>query len=95
MILGAVILLQVRSILRPAHPAAKAIEALTLTGPLFLLRFASTYFLTSQADPANFTLSALTRSDMLYFTVTVFATVASGDIVATSHSTPRHWSPPR
>ena len=73
-------------ILRAAHPAAKAIEALTLTGPLFLLLFASTYFLMSQADGGNFNVSGLTRSDTLYFTVTVFTTVGFGDIVATSHS---------
>ena len=85
-ILGAVILYQVRSIIRAVHPAAKAIEALTLTGPLFLLLFASTYFLMSQADSANFNVSGLTRSDTLYFTVTVFATVGFGDIVAISHS---------
>ena len=84
-ILAAVTLLQVRLILRAAHPAAKAIEALTLTGPLFLLLFASTYFLMSQADGGSFNVSGLTRSDTLYFTVTVFATVGFGDIVATSH----------
>jgi Ion channel len=85
-ILTAVALHQVRSIIRSAHPAAKAIEALALTGPLFLLLFASTYFLMSQADADNFNLSGLTRSDTLYFTVTVFATVGFGDIVATSHN---------
>jgi voltage-gated potassium channel len=85
-ILSAVTSHQVLSILRAAHPAARAIEALTLTGPLFLLLFASTYFLLSQADSGSFNLSGLTRSDTLYFTVTVFATVGFGDIVATSHT---------
>jgi voltage-gated potassium channel len=85
-ILTAVTIHQVRSIVRAPHPAAKAIEALTLTVPLFLLLFASTYFLMSQADSGSFNLSGLTRSDSLYFTVTVFATVGFGDIVATSHT---------
>ena len=85
-ILTAITVYQVGSILRAAHPAAKAIEAVTLTGPLFLLLFASTYFLMSQADAGNFNLSGLTRSDTLYFTVTVFTTVGFGDIVATRHS---------
>jgi voltage-gated potassium channel len=85
-ILAAVTIHQVRSISRSVHPAAKAIEALTLTVPLFLLLFASTYFLMSQADSGSFNLSGLTRSDTLYFTVTVFATVGFGDIVATSHT---------
>lgn len=85
-ILTAVTFHQVRSIFRTAHPAAKAIEALTLTVPLFLLLFASTYYLMSQADPGSFSLPDLTRGDSLYFTVTVFATVGFGDIVATSHT---------
>ena len=85
-ILAAVIAYQVIAIFRAAQPAAKAIEALSLTGPLFLLLFASTYFLMSQADSANFNPAGLTRSDSLYFTVTVFTTVGFGDIVATSQS---------
>jgi len=84
-VLAAVIAYQVIAILRAPYPAVKAIEALSLTGPLFLLLFATTYFLMSQADSANFNLP-LTRSDSLYFTVTVFTTVGFGDIVATSHS---------
>ena len=85
-ILTAVTLYQVRSIIRARNPVVKAIEALTLTGPLFLLLFASTYFLMSQADAANFNQPGLTRTDALYFTVTIFATVGFGDIVATSQS---------
>ena len=85
-ILAAVVAYQVTSIFRAVHPSAKAIEALCLTGPLFLLLFASTYFLMSQADSANFNPAGLTRSDSLYFTVTVFTTVGFGDILATSQS---------
>ena len=85
-VLGAVIAYQVIAIFRAAHPAVKAIEALSLTGPLFLLLFATTYFLMSQADSANFNLADLTRGDSLYFTVTVFTTVGFGDILATSQS---------
>ena len=85
-ILTSVSVHQVRSIIRAAHPGAKAIEALTLTGPLFLLLFASTYFLMSQADAGNFNVGGLTRGDTLYFTVTIFTTVGFGDILATSHS---------
>ena len=84
-VLAAVIAYQVIAIFRATYPVAKAIEALSLTGPLFLLLFATTYFLMSQADSANFNLF-LTRSDSLYFTVTVFTTVGFGDILATSHS---------
>ena len=83
-LLAAVTVHQVRSILRSAHPGAKAIEALTLTVPFFLLLFAATYFVMAQGDSGSFNLSGLTRGDTLYFTVTVFATVGFGDIVATS-----------
>jgi hypothetical protein len=85
-ILSAVTVLEVRSIIRAAHPAAKAIEALAVIGPMFLLLFASTYYMMSQANPGSFNLTALTRGDTLYFTVTVFSTVGFGDIVATSQS---------
>jgi voltage-gated potassium channel len=37
-----------------------------------------------QAEPDNFNVDSLTRTDSLYFTVTVFATVGFGDITATS-----------
>jgi hypothetical protein len=36
--------------------------------------------------PANFSTHALTRTDALYFTVTVFSTVGFGDITAASQS---------
>ena len=38
------------------------------------------------ADPSNFNVYPLTRTDSLYFTVTVFATVGFGDITATSQT---------
>jgi hypothetical protein len=37
-------------------------------------------------DPASFTADNLTRTDALYFTVTVFATVGFGDISAASQA---------
>jgi voltage-gated potassium channel len=38
------------------------------------------------ADAGNFNAETLTRTDSLYFTVTVFATVGFGDITATSET---------
>jgi voltage-gated potassium channel len=73
---------QVRSILRSRYPGIRAVEALAFAVPLFLLIFASTYFVLA-GNPANFG-QAMTRNDALYFTVTTFATVGFGDIVATS-----------
>jgi hypothetical protein len=75
---------QVRAIMRAPFPAVRAVEALGTTAPLFLLLFAASYFVLARDDPHSFSVPALTRSDALYFTVTVFATVGFGDIVATS-----------
>lgn len=77
---------QLRAITRAAHPGVRAIGALAITAPLFLLLFAASYFLMAQADPANFSTHTLTRTDALYFTITIFATVGFGDISATSQS---------
>ena len=54
--------------------------------PLFLLLFASAYLTMAHANPANFNTHPLTRTDVLYFTVTVFSTVGFGDISAVSQS---------
>jgi hypothetical protein len=50
---------------------------------LFLLLFAGTYFVLGRLSASNFS-ESMTRTDALYFTVTVFATVGFGDITATS-----------
>jgi voltage-gated potassium channel len=49
------------------------------------LLFASTYFVLERASGANFT-EPLTRTDALYFAVTVFSTVGFGDIAAKSEA---------
>jgi ion channel len=85
-ILAAITALQLRVISGSAHPALQAIEALATTLPLFLLLFASAYFIMAGASPANFSTHSLTRTDALYFTVTVFSTVGFGDISAASQS---------
>jgi voltage-gated potassium channel len=70
---------QVRRIVGSRYPGLQAFEALGLIVPFYLLLFASTYFLMERASVADFT-EPLTRTDALYFTVTVFATVGFGDI---------------
>ena len=82
--LTAVVAYQVRAIIRHRHAAVRAIEALAITVPVFLVLFAATYFMMEQANADNFNVDSLTRTDSLYFTVTVFATVGFGDIAATS-----------
>jgi voltage-gated potassium channel len=76
---GLLVAWQVRSTLRSRHPALRAVEAIALTLPLFLLLFAGTYAVLSDSDPATFT-EPLSRIDSLYFVITVFATVGFGDI---------------
>ena len=78
-VLAAMIAWQARAITRSARPAIRATQSLASTTPLFLLLFASTYFIMSLNDPGTFT-EPLTRSDALYFTVTIFSTVGFGDI---------------
>ena len=76
---------QVRAIIGSRYPGLRAAEALGLIVPLYLLLFASTYFLMERASAANFT-QPLTRTDALYFSVTVFTTVGFGDISAKSET---------
>ncbi len=75
---------QVSAVIRARHPAIRAVEALATTAPLFLLLYAATYFVLAKSGPENFNVHTLTRTDSLYFTVTVFSTVGFGDITATS-----------
>jgi voltage-gated potassium channel len=70
---------QVRAIVRSNYPAIRAVQALAVSTPLFLLFFAATYFMLSSDDPSRFN-EQLSRSDALYVTVTVFSTVGFGDI---------------
>ncbi|MDI5909033.1 MULTISPECIES: potassium channel family protein [Streptomyces] len=70
---------QIRKISLSQRPELRAMEALGTTLPLYLLLFATTYYLMEQSAPDSFS-EPLTRSDALYFTVTVFSTVGFGDI---------------
>lgn len=90
LLLGIVLLVatvswQVRAIVRAAHPAIRATQALATTVALFLLVFAASYFVLGFQDPATFS-EPLTRTDALYFTVTVFSTVGFGDITPDSQT---------
>ena len=84
-LLGLVVLVafQTQAIIKAEYPVLRAVGALATSAPLFLLQFAASYFVMGRISPANFS-EPLTRTDALYFTVTVFATVGFGDITATS-----------
>jgi len=74
---------QVRAIIRSPYPLLRGVEALATSIPLFLLLFAATYVVLATISASSFS-QPLSRSDALYFTVTVFATVGFGDITATT-----------
>jgi hypothetical protein len=84
LILAAATVWQLRAVIKARYPTVRAIEGLAATVPLFLLLFASAYLTMANANPANFSTHPLTRTDTLYFTVTVFSTVGFGDITAIS-----------
>jgi voltage-gated potassium channel len=75
----------VRIITGSRYPGLRAAEALALVLPFFLLLFASTYYVLERNSAASFT-QPLTRTDALYFAVTVFTTVGFGDITAKSEA---------
>src|SRR5215813_1801225 len=72
---------QLRAIVGSPFPGIRAVEALAISVPLFLLLFAATYVVLATISAGNFT-QPLDRTGALYFTVTVFATVGFGDIAA-------------
>jgi voltage-gated potassium channel len=80
-VLIALVIFQVRWILTSPFPGLRAVEALATSVPLFLLLFASTYVVMDKISGSNFS-EPLSRTDALYFTVTVFSTVGFGDITA-------------
>lgn len=74
-----VVVWQVRTVTRSAHPRLRAIETLATAGPIFLVIFSAAYVLLSKNQAGSFS-ETLGRTDALYFTVTVFTTVGFGDI---------------
>jgi voltage-gated potassium channel len=85
-IFSAVVAWQLRAIIHAPYPGVRAVEGLAFTVPLFIVTYATAYFVMAQDNPANFSTPSLTRTDALYFTVTVLATVGFGDITATSQT---------
>ncbi|MEU6802203.1 potassium channel family protein [Streptomyces neyagawaensis] len=76
---------QIRGITRSPYPRLRAVESLTLTLIVFLVLFATTYYLMDRTTPGSFT-EPMTRTDSLYYTLTTFTTVGFGDITARSQT---------
>jgi voltage-gated potassium channel len=70
---------EVRGILGSSRPRLRATRALALGVPLLLVVFAAGYCTVSAQQPEAFS-EPLNRTDGLYFTMSVFATVGFGDI---------------
>jgi hypothetical protein len=76
-----VVALQIPAIIHAKFPILRAAITLGVLVPLYLLVFARLYLSSSLGDPGAFS-ESLDHATALYFTVTVFATVGFGDIVA-------------
>jgi voltage-gated potassium channel len=77
---------QIRKIVTSPYPRLRAVVAIMVSLPVFLLLFATTYFLVARSSGGAFT-EQLSRTDALYFSVTIFSTVGFGDITPTAPST--------
>jgi voltage-gated potassium channel len=84
-LLAVVVITQIMAVTRSPYPRLRAVEAVAACVPLLIVLFAATYFAMDQADASSFN-EAISRTDAVYLTVTVFASVGFGDIVATSES---------
>jgi hypothetical protein len=80
-VLAALLSWRIRAITHSQYPGLRALETVAAVVPLYILAFATTYFLTERADGAYFS-QPLTRTGALYFSMTVFSTVGFGDITA-------------
>jgi voltage-gated potassium channel len=76
---AAIVAWQVRAVLVSDVPRLRATQTVVTGLAVFLVLFASIHFRLSQGNPDSFT-EPLSRTDSLYFTITLFATVGFGDI---------------
>jgi voltage-gated potassium channel len=83
--LVAIVALQVWATSRSRHPIARGVEALAFTIPLYILLFATTYYLMARTQSTAFS-ARMSRTDAMYFSSTVFTTVGFGDIAAKSEA---------
>ena len=79
----ALVTVQVRAVMGAAMPGLRAVEALAITLPVFLIIFAGSYHVASVGSPGAFN-EPLSKLDALYFAVTTFTTTGFGDIAPRS-----------
>jgi hypothetical protein len=84
-VFGVIVGIQVPAIVKAKYPILRAVETLAILVPVYLLIFARIYLSTSLSDASAFN-QPLSDVTALYFTVTVFASVGFGDIVAHTDS---------
>jgi voltage-gated potassium channel len=82
-VLAGIVAWQVRAIIGAEFPRIRMLQALFVAVPFYILTFAAAYFLIAGSAPTNFA-EPLSRTDALYFTVTVLSTVGFGDITPKS-----------
>jgi voltage-gated potassium channel len=82
-VLAGIVAWQVRAIIASEFPRVRMLRAVFVAVPFYVLSFAATYFLIAQSGSADFS-EPLSRTDALYFTVTVLSTVGFGDITPKS-----------
>jgi voltage-gated potassium channel len=83
LLFAGVLAVGLRGILRSDQPRLRAVRLLSLALPLLLVVFAATYCTIAGQQSGAFS-EPLSRTDGIYFTVTVFATVGFGDITPVS-----------
>jgi len=76
----AVLTNEVRAIINHDQPMLRAAVSMATVIPLFLVLFAWIYLTIAHSNPQSFGVP-LSRTEALYFAVTVFSTVGFGDIV--------------
>ena len=79
-----ILLWQLRNVTRAAFPVLRAVRALAITIPMFLVVFAAVY-LSLDPGPGRHFSEPLDHTGALYLAITVFSTVGFGDITPESN----------
>ena len=80
---GLVLAWQLRRVTRAEYPVLRAVDALAVTIPFFLVVFGAVYLSLAQGSDAHFS-EPLDHTGALYFAITIFSTVGFGDIAPES-----------